>query len=220
QARAAIGRGDLTAVNTILAPDYGRRSLASWLENQFTLSIPPAELEGLSVDKAVNKVTAALANLYETKEVEFPVSVGMSRFMADTARGGQERYDRDGLLAWVNARFRAGLPAGSFQGLARSEIAEKVRACSRQFQSSIAGLSQGETLLSRAYGEDTVTAASERPPQDAAAYAELVGWARRELQLELPATPGNAAGYAEIRQKVGDAVQSRTRPELREAERA
>ena len=220
QARAAIGRGDLSAVNTILAPDYGRRSLASWLENQFTLSIPPSELEGLSVDKAVDKVTAALANLYETKEVEFPVSVGMSRFMADTARGGQERYDRDGLLAWVNARFRAGIPAGTFQGLARSEIADKVRDCSRLFQSSVAGLSQGEALLSRAYGDDTVSAHSERPPQDAAAYTELVGWAKRELNLDLPATPASGASYAEIRQQVGDAVQSRTRPELREAERA
>jgi len=220
QARGAIERADLGAVQTILSPDYGRRSLANWLENQYTLSLPPAELEGLSVGQAVDKVTQALGTLYETKEVEFPVSVGMSRFMADTPRGGSERYDRDGLLAWVNARFRAGIPQGSFQGRSRPEIEAVVRERSQAFHNSIAGLRQGESLLTRAYGAEDPQGDPLRPPHDPAAYAELAAWAKRDLNLDLPPVSASGPTYSESRQRVGEAVQSRTRPELREAERA
>ncbi len=142
RAKGAIEEADFSPIAHFLAPDFGRRSLAAWLENQFTLKVDPATLEELSSTGVVDKILQELNRLYEHKEVVFPVSVGMSRFMAEHSGSGGERYDRDGLIQWANSRFRTQFPVGSFQGLSRDDIEQRLTEASQRFRSTDADPSE------------------------------------------------------------------------------
>src|SRR5262249_49955314 len=81
--------------------------VCDWARLKFGLTLTVADLK----DKMAGEVKALLhqkvMELYRQKETEFPVEVGMARFMADRQRGpgpGQ-RYDREGLYRWAAERF-------------------------------------------------------------------------------------------------------------------
>ena len=66
-------------------------SLCGWLHQQFTLEMRPEEFENLSPEDAVALVRRKIEELYRQKEIEFPVAVGMTNFMAEGPGGGGER---------------------------------------------------------------------------------------------------------------------------------
>ena len=54
----------------------------------------------------VRRLQQEARQLYARKEAEFPVRVGLTRFLAERSQGQQSpRYDRDGLAAWATDRF-------------------------------------------------------------------------------------------------------------------
>ena len=222
RAREAIDRADFSPVKDFLAEDYGRRSLSNWLANQFTLVIQPERFEGKSIDEAVALILTEIDTIYKDKEIHFPVSVGMSRFMSEQAGGG-ERYDREGLARWANGRFQTQLDPESFRGKARDEILGVLTQCSQSFYS---GGTNGHTLekvdeyLDKAYGrrngEETDFALVKQPEP----LKEMVTWAHEQFKADLEVDDLLPLAREQARRRVVGEYEARFRPELREAERA
>lgn len=218
RAREAIDRADFSPVKAFLGEDYGRQSLSSWLAHQYTLEIAPERFVGLSDDDAANLVFDELQKLYARKEVEFPVAVGMSRFLAE--QGGGEKYDRDGLVRWANGRFQTQLDPDSFRGKARGEIQEILTQCSVNFSQNGHSLAKVDEYLDRAYGERNGEDTRLAPVREPQPITELVNWANDELNSELAVEELLPLPREEARRKLVHAVETRFRPELREAERS
>ena len=124
--------------------------------------------------------------LYDRKEAEFPVRVGLTRFLAERSQGQQSpRYDRDGLAAWADrpASASTSTPRRS----APSSAPRSRPCCSTSPTAQYPGGKLAEELdrrLDDVYGP--AEAASARSP-DARAAAELAAWARDELGVEVTA---------------------------------
>ncbi|HLJ11868.1 MAG TPA: SEC-C metal-binding domain-containing protein, partial [Planctomycetaceae bacterium] len=219
RANEAIDRADFSPVQGFLAEDFGRQSLSSWLAHQYTLDIAPERFAGLPNEEVVELIFGEVKSLYEKKEIDFPVSVGMSRFFSEQGGGG-ERYDREGLARWANGRFQAQLSDDSFRGKARGEIEEILKACSLRFTSNGQLMTRIDKYLDQAYGERNGEDTRNAPVKEPQQLVELVKWAQDELKSklaveELLPLPRDAA-----RKKLANAIESRFRPELRQAERA
>jgi len=218
RAHEAIERADFSPVQGFLAEDFGRQSLASWLAHQYTLTIEPEKLVGLSNEDVVELVFGELKKLYEQKEVDFPVAVGMSRFLSEQAGG--EKYDREGLANWANGRFQAQLQADSFRGKSRDEIESVLKTFSRNFTSNGHSLEKIDEFLDRAYGERNGEDTRLAPVREPEPIKELVKWANEELKSNVDAAELLPLPREETRRKIVHAIETRYRPELREAERA
>jgi preprotein translocase subunit SecA len=220
QAKAAIDQADFTPVKVFLEKDYGRRSLAAFLANQFTLDIDPARFEGLSPESATDLVLSELRQLYEKKEVEFPVSVGMSRFMAEHSGGNVQRYDRQGLAQWATARFGSPISVAALESASREDIVRSLTGLSERFRVRGQGLADGEKLLDRAFGPIDAGDPSQMKVQDRSALDDLQRWADDQLDSDLTAEQMAELPRSEVHRLLLDGYQRRFRPELREAERA
>jgi preprotein translocase subunit SecA len=219
RSKEAIERADFSPVKEFLAEDYGRRSLSNLVLNQYTLTLDPERFAGLLPQEAVDLILGEVDRLYKEKEIHFPVSVGMSRFLSEQGGGG-ERYDRDGLAHWANGRFQTQLDPGSLRGKARGEIQEILTQCSRNFCANGHSIEKVDEFLDQAYGrrngEDTRLAKVSRPEP----IQQLVAWAHREFKSELEVDELLPLPRDETRRKLAHEIELRYRPELREAERA
>src|SRR6266851_2705975 len=129
QAEKAVSEVDLTGGLAFLEANWGIQSIADWARIKFQIRLSTDNLkdsvaqehqeesgavtpaaESL-VNKQADEIRAILhqkvMEIYRQKEIEFPVRVGMARFMSDRQQqptGGQ-RYDREGLFRWAPLRF-------------------------------------------------------------------------------------------------------------------
>jgi len=107
--RDAIHRIDLSDGARFLAPDFGLRSALGWAEWRFGVGLPAddvAALERGGLDPAAFKrrVGQLAREVYDRRDVEYPVLVGLAHFTGRQADGAR-RLDREGLLAWARERF-------------------------------------------------------------------------------------------------------------------
>jgi preprotein translocase subunit SecA len=218
RAHEAIGRADFSPIQGFLAEDFGRKSLSSWLAHQYTLSIPPEKFVDLANEDVSALILDEMSKLYAQKEVDFPVAVGMSRFLSE--QSGGEKYDREGLAHWANGRFQAQLPLDSFRGKSRDEIESVLKTCSRNFTSNGKSIEKVEEYLDRAYGERNGEDTRLAPVRQPEPIFEMAKWAHEELKSDLEPNELLALPREETRRKIVHAVETRYRPELREAERA
>ena len=75
--------------------------------DKFQLKVEPSELEGIAGGEIRARLYGRVRAIYRQKEIEFPVKVGMARFMADRQplHTAGQRYDRQGLYDWTKKRF-------------------------------------------------------------------------------------------------------------------
>ena len=218
RAQEAIEKADFSPVKGFLAEDFGRQSLSSWLLNQYTLTIPPETFLGRSQEDATSLIFEEVQKLYVRKDIEFPVSVGMSRFLSD--QGGGEKYDREGLVRWANGRFQAQLSPDSFRGKSRDEIKQMLVECSSNFSSNGNSLAKVDEYLDQAYGERNGEDTRNSPVRRPEPIAAMVRWAHDELKSDVAVEELLPLPRDETRRKIVHAVETRFRPELREAERS
>ena len=231
RAKEAMARFDFEPVKVFLAEDWGRRSLAGWIGQQYGIPMTPEMFEGKSEAEAIELIQQTVKDVYRHKEVEFPVSVGLTRFMAEHA-GGQ-KYDREGLVRWANGRFQTRLDPHQVESKPRHEIARMLTECSQQFLDRGAAVNRLEEYLNKAYGpsDDSGNGHSGnggqgslalRGPQTAneAALAEMISWANQEFQAGLDDTELSQADRQTARLAVLRGYERRYRPELYQTERA
>ena len=136
QAEKAIADIDLTEGTGFLRADWGRRSLCDWARLKFQIKLTPEELADNSPRPIKDLLHQQVLDLYRQKEIEFPVRVGMARFMADrqTHPGAGQRYDREGLFHWAQQRFPGAadsLSEEDFRTQSRARLQEMLLEVSR-----------------------------------------------------------------------------------------
>ncbi|MEZ6140048.1 MAG: preprotein translocase subunit SecA [Zavarzinella sp.] len=81
---------------------WGSFSLMQWAQNKFHMEIPLTACQG--TDSEVKQQLLKLIGEHSIeRDIVYPVSVGMSNFMAESGSG--ERYNRAGLHQWALQRF-------------------------------------------------------------------------------------------------------------------
>ena len=112
--RDAIHRIDLSDGGRFLAPDFGLRSALGWTEWRFGAELPAEDvaiLERGGLDPAAFKkrLTKLARDVYDRRDIEYPVLVGLAHF-SGRQPDGSRRLDREGLLGWARERFDPALP--------------------------------------------------------------------------------------------------------------
>ena len=106
EATKSIEQIDLSEGAKYFDETYGVGELIDWAANKFQIELTSAELKPLARDAVVELIGAKVREAYRQKEIAFPVEVAMATHMAEkaTAPGGsQQKYDREGLLAYRQA---------------------------------------------------------------------------------------------------------------------
>jgi preprotein translocase subunit SecA len=230
RAREAIGRWDLKPLEVFLADNWGHRSLADWVHQQYAVEIPEARFTDLSPEDAAEVIRQAIHEQYRMKEIEFPVTVGLTSFMADRPGQGGERYDREGLVRWATARFQTRLTSEEVQEQPRHWIAQRLMQCSREFLERGQVIDQLGRYLDAAYGpvssDDDDHKARKNGhhgparAKNKAAVGELVEWAQREFSATLDADELAESDRETAERQVRYAYERRYRPELYQTERS
>jgi preprotein translocase subunit SecA len=229
RAREAIAKWDLSPVEVFLAEDWGRRSLANWVSQQYGIPSEEAEFVGMSATDAAEAIRRKIHEFYRRKEIEFPVAVGLTRFMADRGGQGGERYDREGLVRWAAGRFQTRLAREEIEDKSKSWITDKLVELSTRFLERGAVVNELERYLDAAFrGESSEQngrghdrhAGGFLSAADPAALRELVEWANREFQGGLNADDLEKATREQVRQAVLLKYDLFYRPELYQTERS
>ena len=213
---------DLSAAESAENVDCG--GLCGWLHQQFTLEMRPEEFENVTPEDAVALVRRKIDELYRQKEIEFPVAVGMTNFMAEGPGGGGERYNREGLIRWANDRFQVTLPIEEVKDRPRNEIENLLKESSRRFFVNGELIEKTEEYLDQAYpdreshprtagsqngetGRNRSWANSRSGPKTSSACRSIrASWSRWTITA--------------VRERVLHAYDTRYRPELYQVERA
>jgi len=216
EAEKAVAAVDLAAGAEFLDPRWGLKSLSDWARAKFGLKLDPVELAGKSNADLQALLHQQVMALYRQKAIEFPVKVGMARFMAERAGtpGGGQRYDREGLYNWSRARFPAAvdlLTEEVFRTESRARLQQLLLEASRK------GYPQANEETIDAQIDEAFSGTKVSEAEDA---KELADWARATLGVEV--TEAELTGVAKDRARsiLWNAFDARYRPEMRTMERS
>ncbi len=218
QAVAAIEKVDLSPAAEFLEEDWGRRSLAGWLHHKFGMAIDPATWVNKSRDEVTRTLQVEARTQYARKEAEFPVRVGLTRFLAERGQGQNPRYDRDGLAAWASDRFGSYIDPEELRPKLRPEIEELLLDVAHKNYPGTRLSEELDRKLDAAFGPVPPDGKPAAPP-DRKGLTDLAGWARQELGVETTAEELEQLGREGARLKLVDALDAKYRPEMREMEK-
>jgi preprotein translocase subunit SecA len=214
EAEKYIAKVDLSKGEVYLQLDWGPRSLCDWMKLKFDIQVDPQQVIDKRTSEILELLSGKVRELYRQREVEFPIKVAMARFMSDHMRTPMgQRYDREGLFRWHQARFGAsenGIREEDFRTQPRSKLQQMLHEISRK---AFPPATQ-EDIDARLH--ETFAGATVSEEADA---QELVEWARSNLGLELPAANLTGVTFDEARHFMWTAFDEKYRPEMKRAER-
>jgi preprotein translocase subunit SecA len=214
KASASIQAVDLEPAKEFLLDDWGRRTLGGWAFHKFGVAIDPSTWLGKPRAEIVRQLQTQARELYNRKESEFPVRVGLTKFLAERAQGQQSpRYDRDGLASWASDRFGVYIDPEEIRSKLRPEIeAMLLEIAHREYPGGKLALE-----LDRRLGETYQSATADYVVPEAA--AELARWANEEFDAKITAEELGSMSKVDARRKLVDALDAEHRPEMREMEK-
>ncbi|WP_435016860.1 preprotein translocase subunit SecA [Tundrisphaera sp. TA3] len=208
KANAAIAAVDLSPAEEFLAEDWGRRTLAGWAHHKFGVAIDPAAWAKVGKAEIVRQLREQARVLYANKEAEFPVRVGLTKFLAERSQGqSSPRYDRDGLAAWATERFGVYIDPEEIRSKLRPEIEALLLSIAHREYPGARLAKELDELLDHVDGSD------------AKGIDKLVAWANDHLEAEIKAEELQGLSRTELRRKLVDALDAQYRPEMREMEK-
>jgi preprotein translocase subunit SecA len=216
QAERVLAGIDLAGGRDFLESNWGRRSICDWARLKFQLKLAPESLAEKDAEHIKALLHEQMVEIYRRKEIEFPVRVGMARFMASERTAGPNaghRYDREGLLHWARLRFPDAadkLVEEDFRTQSRLKLQEEMLEISKKYFPQI-GQADIDAKL-----EETFRGTHLAEPEDA---KELVDWAKSQLKLEIAEEALTGLTWDAARQVVWNAFDERYRPEMRGMER-
>jgi preprotein translocase subunit SecA len=218
KAVASIEKLDLSPAREFLEPDWGRRSLAGWVQHKFGIAINAASWEGLDSTEIIRQLQEQARQLYAVKEAELPVRIAVTRFLGDRSHQQTPRYDREGLAEWASQRFHTVLDAEELRPLLRPEIEDLLLRLARE---RYQGARLGDELQRRLEAAYPAPVGREKttPPADPAAVAELAAWIRENLGIQRTPEQLRTMPKGELRTQLFAELDAKHRPEMREMEK-
>ncbi len=181
------------------------------------MALDPAGWAGIGKAEIVRRLQEQARQLYDRKEAEFPVRVGLTKFLAERSQGqSSPRYDRDGLAAWATDRFGVYIDPEEIRSKLRPEIeALLLDVAHREYDGG---------KLARELDEQAPRRL--RPRRGRAPGADAKGRRRAgRLGRRASSTPRSPADdlaamdRSEARKTLVDALDAKHRPEMREMEK-
>ena len=211
RASEAIARFTFGDLDQLLDVTFPIKGLCNWVSFQFNVDIPPEDLVGKELDDVIEIVTSRVGENYREKEILFPVSVGVTKFLENRQASG-ERSDRGGLLHWANERFHTEIHQDELKSKSRKEIEELLINRSRKFFNAELGSRIEERLKLASNGNGSGSDSSTKYQEG---LQQLATWANQEFKAEFD--PFESAD--EARTRVLGEYEKVYRPELAHAER-
>ncbi len=213
KAREAIQKIDLSDGAPYLDPDFSLKAALGWVRSKFAIELAPDEFRNLEPAEFKQRVIDVAVEMYNQREIEYPVQAGLVHFTARDASGGR-RYDRAQLAVWARERFGVNFDLDDLRSKQRDEVRSLLVEQSRKnHDQSLEVLDELERRLERfsSNGE------SARPSRQA--FEELANWARGDLHADLNADELAKLDHEELEQRLSTAFQDRFCPEIRRMER-
>jgi len=217
RAHEAISRQDFSTLEVLLDPLLPKRSLSNWLLHQFTMEVDPSELESEESQELIETIVERVEQMYEDKERNFPVAVGMAKFLS-TDQTSAEKHDRQGLVNWANSRFQTNLTLDDFKSKNRQETEDLLTESSRRHFADNGLMDQIDGMIEQAYGDE---AADQPSPDDhQRAVEDLAEWSNAQFQTQLKSADLLPLDEDEARQTILSGYDTKFRPEMSQAERS
>jgi preprotein translocase subunit SecA len=206
---------DLSEGEQFLAADWGPRSICDWARLKFSIKLTPEELAGKSEEQICDVLRQKVTALYRQKEIEFPVSAAMQRFMSERAHAapGGQRYNREGLFHWAHLRFpsaAAKLREEDFRTESRAKLHSILMDISRECYPA----TDQEAIDAK--WREALEGAKVSEPGDA---HELAEWMKQTFAVEIPEGALTGVEPKKVRDILWNAFDARYRPEMRSMER-
>ena len=231
RASEALKRFDYSPAEVFMRDDWGRQSLSNWVKQQYGLEISPTKFEGQNPEDVAALIKEQIVELYRQKELEFPVSVGLSHFMPEDSRGG---YNREGLANWASSRFELTITPEQYEGRSRADIVRSLMEISRDFFDKGKCIAELDQRLDKACapvpvnGHDAGATSttvipglySTDPVTNPEAAAELIEWSNREFQADNDPEAFKKSNRRTLGNAVRLAYERRYRSPLYQAERS
>jgi preprotein translocase subunit SecA len=214
EAEKALSAIDLEEGRHYLEPGWGLESLANWMRRKFQIELNPKDLAPLDEDALRALLMEKVEELYDRKEVEFPVQAGMATFMAEKTVTRGQKYDREGLFNWARVRFPAAvdeLHEEEFRTQSRARLQERLQAVSKKCYPSVKQTEIDAQL-------DQTFAHTDRSESEDA--RELAAWAKSRLDLEVSEESLTGVSKKKARDVLWNTFDVRYRPEMRTLERS
>ncbi len=213
QVEQAIESVDLREGEVMLQLDFGSKAICDWARLKFQIEVRPEEVADRDPEQIKELLWERAQALYTQKEIEFPVQVGIAKFMAERAQIGVQRYDREGLYQWARERFPDAtdrLWEEHFRTEPRSRLREILMEASRRCYPAD---SEGriEEQLERCFGGQAELSEDQA--------GELAAWASTALRLSVDPKDLSGKTQDDARQTLFNASDDRYRPEMRAMER-
>jgi preprotein translocase subunit SecA len=215
KASAAIQAVELEPAREFLLEDWGRRTLAGWAFHKFGVALDPAGWSGIGRPEIVRRLQEQARQLYDRKEAEFPVRVGLTKFLAERSQGqSSPRYDRDGLAAWASDRFGVYIDPEEIRSKLRPEIeALLLEIAHREYDGGKLAKELQGLLDDSLFEKETAPGTPDDGPDKVAA------WANEHLGTDYSGDQIRSMTREEARRTLVDALDSKHRPEMREMEK-
>ena len=205
---------DLSKGHVYLDPHWGRQSLIDWAKQKFGKKFELAQVVDAERSEIRELILGEIRKQYRQREAEFPVTVAMTRYMADRGPAqipGQARYDREGLFRWYQARFGStGISEESFRTESRTKLHDMLLAISQSAFPTEAEEAIDAKLDSAFHGT--------KNSEEGDAH-ELAEWAKQTFGVEVPQEHLTGVDLGKARNVLWNAYDLKYRPEMRRMER-
>ena len=228
RALESINRFDFSPVEVFLDEKWGRQSLSEWLYQQYGIQIQPSQFEGASPEEAASLISKEIKQLYHRKEVEFPVTVGLSHYMQE--HKGVTRYNREDLAIWASGRFQMSLAKEDIESKSKADITQFLLKTSDQFNAKgEQSATRLEELLNATYGPRTQkqpgkngagTAPLRESANSLSSAKDLVEWANSEFGTKLDADEVVKSDRGLVERDLRSKFERKYRYEMHHAERS
>ncbi|MCA8987326.1 MAG: preprotein translocase subunit SecA [Planctomycetaceae bacterium] len=215
RARKALDKLDFSMLPELLNDQLGARSVSGWCQHQYSIPLHPEELNKLEPPQVEALLLEKVLAEYRLREVGFPVSVAMTRFMSRNRSSDQ--YDRQGLARWAESRFRTQLDPDLVENKSRNDLEQLLTERSQSFFPGEALVHEVEQRIEETF-PDEESSAEEKVNE--AKLKSMIDWANQQFEASLKVAEFSDATAEEARNRLLREFDTQYRPEFSQAERS
>ncbi len=213
----SLSRIDLAEGRRFLAGDFGVASGCGWTQWRFGIQLDPNDVGSLEPAAFRDLVSRKAREVYEQREIDYPVLAGLGHFVERQADGSR-MLDREGLVRWAKERFDPSLDETALGGNDLEMIRRRLTEASRASHDRTKGLRKD---AERRIAETLSSLDSAMGPGPIGHIADgLTAWLAETCGVPDAAEAVQKSTRQDLERRVLAAFDERSRPEMRRMERA